>query len=398
MARPDLATFLRDFVHPLVAGGEVHVRRPLTVDDVLRWELDLGHASVETVEIDDARERVLSTVVCRPPGLILERDDLALTAGLHNALFLAHPEAEGVLATERMRRRVIDTTQALVSQPLTRNRTRVLARHALLHNLFDLARTDVQLSWWTGRARFLGQAPPTRLLRWKSVRRVREEVSTAAFDELLGAPDIAPVIAILLRRSPLTQLCVTHPVAPGLHWEDAAFVLRDAELARAVAYAALSDSAEPREQISTPARFAGAFEQMIERTAPAADVRAVAAFLVHLNALLVIGERGARDPSGRSALIASVLAPERAGQRPRGLSTFFALPNALTVADPRIAVPPGILDDPVLARRWNGHRAQVAEAVGDAVIETLAARLARHLSDAPVDPMSVVALPNAPEA
>jgi hypothetical protein len=93
-------------------------------------------------------------------------------------------------------------------------------------------------------------------------------------------------------------------------------------------------------------------------------------------------------------VIAAVLAPERAGQRPRGLSTFFALPSALAQIEPRLAVPPGILDDPVLARRWNGHRAQVVEAVGDAVIETLASRLGRHLgAGPPVDPAAVVALP-----
>jgi hypothetical protein len=88
-----------------------------------------------------------------------------------------------------------------------------------------------------------------------------------------------------------------------------------------------------------------------------------------------------------------VLAPERAGQRPRGLSTFFALPNALALVDPRLAVAPGLLDDPQLARRWQVHRTQAAEAVGDAVIETLAQRLSRHLGGAPVDPASIVSLP-----
>jgi hypothetical protein len=273
---------------------------------------------------------------------------------------------------------VIETTQALCTQPLTRVRNRVLARHALLHNVFDLARTDVHVSWWTGRARFLGQRPPSRLTAWKGMRRVREDVTRAAYDELLGAPDIAPVIAMLLRRTPLTQLLSTHPAAPILHWEDAVFLLRDAELARAVAYHAISPT-EPRDQVATPARFAAAFEQMIERNPPSADVRAVAAFLVHLNALLLLAERGGRDASPRSALVASVLAPERAGQRPRGLSTFFALPSAIALVDPRLTAPPGILEDPALARRWSGVRTQVAEAVGDAVIETLATRLGRHL-------------------
>jgi len=393
VAKPDAGAFLHGFVRPLVAGGEIHIGRPLTVEDVHRMELDLAHASEPLVAVDEARTAVLSTLVCRVPALVLEGDDLALAAGLHNALFLVHPDAEGVLVAERMRRRVIETTQELCTQPLTRVRSRVLARHALLHNVFGLARTDVHVSWWTGRARFLGQRPPARLTTWKSVRRVREDTTRAAYDELLGAPDIAPVIAMLLRRTPLTQLLATHPAAPILHWEDAAFLLRDAELARAIAYHSIAP-VEPRDQVATPARLAAAFEQMVERTPPSADLRAVAAFLVHLNALLVLGERGGRDVSARSALVAGVLAPERAGQRPRGLSTFFALPNALAHVEPRLAVPPGILDDPALARRWNGVRAQVAEVVGDAVIETLASRLGRHLGAAPApDPTAVVSLP-----
>jgi hypothetical protein len=402
MARPTVQSFLSRFVRPLVAGGEIHVGRPLTVEDVDAFDHELPHASVESEAVDDARAAVLAPLVCRVPPLLLERDDLALAAALHNTLFLVHPQADGVTITDKMRRRIIDMTQALATQPLTRRRPRVLGRHALLHNVFDLARTDLQLSWWTGRARFLGQQPPARLLRWKGVRRVREEVSRAGYDELLGASDVAPVMAMLLRRTPLTQVLSTHVAAPALHWEDAVFLLRDAELARLVAYHAVAPAAaagagalggDGKELVATPARLAAAFEQMIERNPPAADVRAVAAFLVHLGALLVLGERGMREVGARSPLLSSVLAPERAGQRPRGLSTFFALPNALAVVEPRLAAPPGLLDDPVLARRWQVHRTQAAEAVGDAVIETLAQRLARHLGGQPVDPVAAVSLP-----
>src|SRR6185295_8005800 len=121
------------------------------------------------------------------------------------------------------------------------NRTRVLARHALLHNVFALKRRDVTVSWWTGRARFHGQRPPSRLTAWKGVRRVREDVAEVDFDELLAVPDTAPVVATLLRRTPLTQLLDSHAGAPPLHWEDAVFVLRDPELARAVAYQLVPD-------------------------------------------------------------------------------------------------------------------------------------------------------------
>ncbi|HWM86973.1 MAG TPA: hypothetical protein VNO33_14065, partial [Kofleriaceae bacterium] len=113
-----------------------------------------------------------------------------------------------------------------------------------------------------------------------------------------------------------------------------------------------------------------------------ADVRAVAAFLVHVNALLALAEAGDRELGARSPLLSAVLSPERAGQRQRGLATFFAMPAALSLVDPRLGVPPGVAEDPTLSDRWNRHRAQVVEGVGEAVIDTLAGRLRRHLTAA----------------
>jgi hypothetical protein len=400
MARPHARDFLTRFVRPLVAGGEIHVGSPIPPPDVERWEHELDDASVELTAVDDARQAVISTLVCRPPTFVLEPDDLQLAAGLHNALFLVHPRAEEWSVSDRTRRKIIDTALAQVSRPLTRNRTRVMARHALLHNLFHLTRNDVTVSWWTGRARFQGQKPPSRLTAWRAVRRVREDITVVDFEELLAVPDTAPVIATLLRRTPLTQLLDAHPGAPPLHWEDAVFLLRDAELARAIAYRLVSDGA-PREQVAGPARLAAAFEQMLERAPDEADVRAVAAFLVHLVALFCFAELGLREPGAKSPLISTVLAAEAAGQRPRGLASLFALPNALVAVDARISTPPGMAALPALAARWRAHRAQTAELLGDAVIDALAARLRRHLrvagrDPAARDPAEVVSLPDRP--
>ncbi len=393
MARSHVRDFLSRFVQPLVAGGELHVGAPVPVADAERFELELEDASVELTAVDDARTAVLSTLVCRPPAFVLEADDLSLAIGLHNALFLVHPRAEEWSVSDRARRKVIDTALAQVSRPLTHNRTRVMARHALLHNVFRLTRSDVTVSWWTGRARFQGQKPPRRLTTWRSVRRVREDVTAVDFEELLAVPDTAPVIATLLRRTPLTQLLASHPGAPPLHWEDAVFLLRDAELARAIAYRQVPDAA-PREQVAGPARLAAAFEQMLERAPDEADVRAVAAFLVHLAALFCFVELELREPGAKSPLISTVLAAEAAGQRPRGLATLFALPSALAAVDPRLATPPGLAGAPVLAARWAVHRAQTAELLGDAVIDALVSRLRRHLRPPPRDPAAVVQRPD----
>ncbi len=394
MARPHVRHFLETFVRPLVAGGDLHVGAPIPRADVDRWEQELGDASVELVAVDDARAAVLSTLVVRPPALILDRDELALAAGLHNALFLVHPRAERWSVSDRQRRRIMDTALSLVSQPLTQHRTRVMARHALLHQVFHLTRSDTVVSWWTGKARFQGQKPSARLTAWRSVRRVREDVTVVDFDELLAVPDTAPIIATLLRRTPLTQLLDSHAGAPPLHWEDAVFILRDHELARAVAYRLIPGDVPHQKQVDGPARLAAAFEQMLERTPAESDVRAVAAFLVHLGALFCVGELNLREAAGKSPLISTVLAAEAAGQRPRGLTTLFALPGALALVDKRLATPPGIDSIPQLAARWKVHRTQTAELLSDAVIDALAQRLKRHLRPGPTpDPASVVSLP-----
>ncbi len=394
MPKAHVRDFLERFVRPLVSGGELHVGAPISAPELARWESELGDATVELVAVDDARTAVLSTLVCSPPAFVLEGEDLALAAGLHNALFLVHPRADVWSVSDKQRRRLIDTALAMVSQPLTHNRTRVMARHALLHNLFHLTRTDLTITWWTGRARFQGQKPPTRLTAWKGMRRVREDFAKVDFDELLAVPDTAPVIATLLRRTPLTQLLDSHPGAPALHWEDAVFLLRDPGLARAVAYRLVPD-APPRDQVAGPARLTAAYEQMLERAPDEADVRTVSAFLVHLGALFCMAELTIREASAKSPLLSTVLSAEAAGQRPRGLTTLFALPNALAMVDPRLAAPPGITSIPALERRWKMHRAQTTELLGDGTIEALAARLRRHLRGAPPPPEPVA--PAAPD-
>src|SRR5258708_5546699 len=154
MAREHVRSFLERFVRPLVAGGGLHVGQPIPMPDVERWDTELDSATIELVAVDEARTHVLSTLVVRPPALVLEGDELMLAAGLHNALFLVHPRADLWSVSDRQRRRIIDTALTMVSQPLTRDRKRVMARHALLHNLFHLTRRDTTVSSRTGRPPF----------------------------------------------------------------------------------------------------------------------------------------------------------------------------------------------------------------------------------------------------
>jgi hypothetical protein len=374
----ELDALLERFILPLVRGGELAVGRPISLDELRALEEQIPHATEKIVDVDEARADVLSDLVVRPPALVFDLDELSLAAAVHNLLFLVHPRADSWSVSGSSRRKVIETAQQMASRTISQSRSRVLARHALLHNVFDLTRVDTKVSWWTGSATFLGQRPPGRLRAWRTVRRVREEQTVASYDELLGTVEVAPVVAAILRRSPLTHILSVGRDGPPLQWEDAVFLLRDAELARAIAYGAVRGT-EPRQIVAAPARLASAFEQMLERAPNQADVRAVTAFLVHLNALLALSETGERDLGAKSPLLSAVLSPERANQRPRGLATFFAVPAAASLVDPLLAEPPGLTDDAALTERWTRHRAQVVEGVGEAVIETLAGRLRRHV-------------------
>ncbi len=372
--------FLSDFALPLVQGGELKVGSPVSEPELRLFIDGLAHASVASSAVDDARARVVQELVVRAPPMILDDDELYLTAALHNLLFLAHPDIDAWTVTRGMERRVLDTAMAFSKRPLSRDRRRVLARHALLHNVFAISRTDITVRWWTGRATFEGQAPPKRLTSWKGLRRVTEERTLADFTELLGTEHVAPIVYALIRRSPLTILLHPQRFGAGLLWEELVFLLRDAELARAVAYRCIGGT-DADGVVAQPACFAVAFEQMLERRPSAADVRAVAAFLVHLNALLAMSEADARDRQ-RSALLNQVLAPEKAGARPKGLATFFALPAALASVDRQLCEPPGLDSDPRLRERWRQHRKQVQLEVGDAFIDHLASKLARHVQRA----------------
>jgi hypothetical protein len=377
VSRRPVGEFLEQFVLPLVRGGELIVGDPIDAGGLQELIDGLPHASDALVAVDEARTDVLAELVVRPPSLVLDADELYLAAALHDVLFLSHPRADSWATTGGALRKVGEAARRFAAQPLSSDRVRVLARHGLLHAVFSLRRTDTKVSWWTGSATFFGQRPPPRLTAWPNVRRVRTETSSSGFQELFGLPEALPVLSALLRRSPLTLLLGGPEVTVPVHWEEAVFLLRDAELARALAYRALRPRGQ-REMLVTPARFAAGLDQMLERSPREEDVRAVCAFLVHLNLLVALAEVRERDP-GRSPLLTAALAVDRAGQRPRGLTTFFALPNAMARVDPRLAEPPGINGDGVLQRRWRQHRGQVVDGVGEAVIDTLATRLRRHL-------------------
>ena len=117
MATATCAEFLESFVLPLVAGGALHVGKPIDAATLETFQQQLPHASVPLVAIDEARERVLSRIVVRPPACVLDEDELHLAAAVHNLLFLAHPDADGWNMSESGRAKVVTCSQSFAARP-----------------------------------------------------------------------------------------------------------------------------------------------------------------------------------------------------------------------------------------------------------------------------------------
>src|SRR5262249_20184036 len=176
----------------------------------------------------------------------LDGDELALLVALYDALVLAHPRADA-WPGRRRRRALAAFAHGLASVSPPAGRAEALARHTLLHGLFDLRRVDTRVSWWTGRAEFRGTTPPRRLTMWKSVRRVREQQAEVPLPKVVGEEESA-IVARLVAASPLSDLLslgAAPRTFPVFRWSSGvADVLRDAELARAVAYRWIGDLSE----------------------------------------------------------------------------------------------------------------------------------------------------------
>jgi hypothetical protein len=270
-----------------------------------------------------------------------------------------------------LRRRVSEASIRMVAQPLAVTPQMILARHALLHQMFAIYREDLDLRWWSGGATFAGQAPPRRLLRWQGPRRVREMRSRTSLAEILMLPEATDIVSALLRRSPLTvvlTLCSaafdaqTPFVGAQMTWENAVPLLRHTQLARALLHAALP-AADP--SCSALGRLALAFDAMLDRSPAGDDLRAVLGFLIFAAATLC-------DNGPDAEWLRADALPGRA--KDRGVALFASLPHAAALVDARLGEVPGVNAD-----RWRRFVSAGATWAGAAVVEPTVARIRKHM-------------------
>jgi hypothetical protein len=241
------------FLAPLVLGGPMRPikafggKNALAIGDRSPMDLDtLSRTQLARVRI--ARKLApIDRFEPAPTGA-----EWALAALLHDLVQATHPGFNAVFRRSGPLRILSVIEKTLERIPRARTAGDALSRHTWLSRMFDLARTDVEVKWWTGSETFLGEEPPARLTAWPEIRRVQQTRTPRPLMDLPtagGAVDVqrfTSVVEGLLKATPLTDLATIDRVAPVFTWQHETLALCATNAGRTVilrAFAQLPDRA-----------------------------------------------------------------------------------------------------------------------------------------------------------
>jgi hypothetical protein len=240
-----------------------------------------------------------------------------------------------------------------------------VARHSLVGRVRGLQRRDVRVRFWAGHREFRGEAPPKRLLRWSSVRRVRQEQTTAElFQDALANAATRPVIVALLQASPFTDLVTIQRADPPADLRNAARWLRSPRIARA-----LADEYLRRGLASLEPALSTALMALYDQKGSAAESATATAFHSHLHLLELIS-RPPRDREGHLQVIRGY-----AQGRDRAVADGFGL----FVAADRLGLgrPGDLARDAALESNVDAYAEACAELVGTRRLQELVGLIGR---------------------
>ncbi len=251
MAREDSADLcdrLFDaFLAPLVLGGAL---RPVKAIGGKRALCMAGQAPRDSEAV--SRTQLARVRVARKLAPVDRFEEAptgpewALAAALHDLVQATHP---GFNAAFRQRgpAQILDVIEQTIERiPLAPTPGDALSRHTWLSRMFDLARTDVEVKWWTGSETFMGENPPARLTAWPEVRRVEQTLSHHRLMDLSSASAavdderFACIVQQLLTRTPLTDFATIDRATPRFVWQRATLTLCATHTGRTLVLRALA--------------------------------------------------------------------------------------------------------------------------------------------------------------
>jgi hypothetical protein len=214
------------FLGPLVIGGTMRPgklfggknalsigdeRAPSNIELLSRTELTRVRIARKLAPVD--------TFEPAPTG-----HEWALAAVLHDLVQSTHPGFDAAFRRSGPKRILEVAEKTLDRIPPPRNVGDALSRHTWFSRMFDLARTDTDLRWWTGSERFLGTDPPKRLTAWPDLRRVTQTRTPRPLMDLpisgsaVDAQRFASVTESFLRKTPFTDLATVDRASPVFVW------------------------------------------------------------------------------------------------------------------------------------------------------------------------------------
>jgi hypothetical protein len=237
----------KDFMAPLVLGGQMRPGKPiggktalLLTPDRPAHDPDLS-SHVQLARVRSARQLAPIDRFEHPTYA-----EWVLSAMLHDVVQSTHP-GFNALFRKSAPNRLLDVVQKTLERvPPPESVGDALSRHTWFKRMFELSRTDIALTWWTGSQTFLGTEPPARLMAWPEIRRVRQDKTPRPLMDLptSGSPvdpgKFAATVAEFLRRTPLTDLATCTRPSPPFVWTDSAVSLVTSRNGRTLVVRALS--------------------------------------------------------------------------------------------------------------------------------------------------------------
>jgi hypothetical protein len=202
-----LSDFASQFAIPFLAGKQITVGNFLGAEGLkaARYGLSVHTGLADEIRDTLRRAALLTDIV---PADFDEEIGTLLYA-IHELYASCHPQSEAFYS--RSHTYCILATEQVHTLSRTYDPGKLLARHIVVERAFRTCRLDTEVEWWSGDASYYGEAPPERLLRFPSLRRVSKRENLREMWNIADGEDEScafrlALMSALLNFSPLTRL------------------------------------------------------------------------------------------------------------------------------------------------------------------------------------------------